>query len=99
IDCNDRDASAISFLRRGRDPGNIAVCVCNFTPVPRPHYRVGVPLPGLYRELLNSDAACYGGSNLGNGGAILADTRPWHGRPYSPDLTLPPLSALILRPE
>ncbi len=99
IDCNDRDNSVFSFLRQGETADDIVVCVCNFTPVPRLGYRLGVPLPGLYRELLNTDAALYGGSNLGNAGAIVAEAVPWHGRPCSLRLTVPPLACLLLRPE
>jgi 1,4-alpha-glucan branching enzyme len=99
IDCNDRDACVISFLRKGHAPADLAVVVCNFTPVPRHAYRIGVPTAGTYRELLNSDAACYGGSNLGNGGAVVAQPTPWHGRPYSLELLVPPLAGLVLRPD
>ncbi len=98
IDCNDRDNSILCFLRRGDEAGEIAVAAYNFTPVPHREYRVGVPVPGRYRELLNSDAACYGGSGLGNGGAVGAEPVPCHSRPYSISLTLPPLSGLILQP-
>jgi 1,4-alpha-glucan branching enzyme len=75
------------------------VCVCNFTPVPRHGYRIGVPAPGWYRELLNSDAAIYGGSNVGNWGGVQAEPTPWHGLPYSLSLTLPPLAVLFLKPS
>src|SRR5262249_821419 len=96
--------SVLSFLRQGgpNDPaagGAVAVVVCNFTPVPRHRYRVGVPRPGRYREALNSDAAIYGGSNLGNGGGVQAEPVPWHNRPYLLALTLPPLGGLILVAE
>ncbi|MDE3036158.1 MAG: alpha amylase C-terminal domain-containing protein, partial [Nitrospirota bacterium] len=67
------------------------------TPVPRHGYRIGVPTPGWYRELLNSDAAIYGGSNQGNGGGIQAEAIPFHGFPYSLSLTLPPLGFLFIR--
>jgi 1,4-alpha-glucan branching enzyme len=86
----------IAFLRRGREPDSIAVVVCNFTPVPREHYRIGVPTPGYYVERINTDSTFYGGSNVGNGGGVPAEPVSWHGRPYSVDLTLPPLSTLIL---
>ncbi|MCG5531407.1 1,4-alpha-glucan branching protein GlgB [Halorhodospira halochloris] len=68
----------------------------NFTPVPRFGYRLGVPQPGFWQERLNSDAACYGGSNLGNGGGVMAEEIPWSGQPYSVSLTLPPLAAVVL---
>ena len=70
--------------------------VCNFTPVARHAYRLGVPLPGHWREIVNTDAAMYGGSNVGNEGGILTDGGEQHGQPHSLSLTLPPLSTLIL---
>ena len=73
--------------------------VCNFTPVPRMKYRVGVPSGGFWRELLNSDAHEYGGSDMGNAGGCQALSEPAHGRPYSLALTLPPLAAIFLKPE
>jgi 1,4-alpha-glucan branching enzyme len=73
------------------------VIVVNFTPVPRWQYRVGVPFPGDYSELINSDVAAYGGSNLGNFGRVHAQGEPCHGRPFSVELTLPPLSAVFLK--
>jgi 1,4-alpha-glucan branching enzyme len=73
--------------------------VCNFTPMPRHAYRVGVPWPGYYRELINSDAGEYGGSNLGNKGGAWAEPRPWQGQPYSLALTLPPLAVVVLKPS
>ena len=69
----------------------------NWTPIIRRGYRIGVPAPGFYRELLNSDAGVYGGSNVGNSGGCATDARPAHGHPYSLDLTLPPLGGLILK--
>jgi 1,4-alpha-glucan branching enzyme len=98
IDYSDGEQSAIAFMRKARDPANLVVCVCNFTPVPRHGYRIGVPAPGWYRELLNSDAAFYGGSNVGNWGGVQAEPIPWHGLPYSLSLTLPPLAVLFLKP-
>ena len=98
IDCNDWEGSTISFLRRAKRPEDFLVFVCNFTPVVRGGYRVGVPCPGFYRELLNTDAGCYGGSNVGNAGGVVADPVPMHGHPYSLRLTVPPLGALILQP-
>jgi len=72
--------------------------VCNFTPVSRWGYRIGVPVPGHYRELLNTDAAAYGGSGVGNLGGVRAESLPWHGRDWSLALTVPPLGSLILKP-
>ncbi len=83
---------------QGNDPADVLVCVFNFTPVVRRGYRIGVPAPGFYREEINSDAAEYGGSNVGNGGGVEAEEVPWMGRPFSVPLTLPPLGALYLRP-
>ena len=99
IDCTDWEKSIICFLRKGRDPGDIAVVVCNLTPAVREHYRVGVPQHGGYAERLNTDAAIYGGSNVGNAGLIVADAIACHGRPFSLDMTLPPLATLIFVPR
>jgi 1,4-alpha-glucan branching enzyme len=71
--------------------------VCNFTPVVREKYRVGSPRPGRWSERLNTDAACYGGSNVGNGGDVATEVVPWHGRPQSLSLTLPPLATVVLQ--
>ena len=96
---NDSDNSVIAFLRRGR-PGDRPVLVaCNFTPVPRVGYRIGVPATGWWRELLNTDSEVYGGSNTGNGGGIMADGVAWGSKPYSLNLTLPPLGTVMLAPE
>jgi len=75
------------------------VVACNLTPVPRLDYRIGVPLPAFYRELLNSDSAHYGGSNRGNSGGVQADAIPWSGKPCSITIVLPPLSILVFKPE
>ncbi|HSP56444.1 MAG TPA: 1,4-alpha-glucan branching enzyme, partial [Dehalococcoidia bacterium] len=99
VDANDSMASVIAFLRKGREPSDQMLVVCNFTPVVRANYRVGVPRPGNWREVLNTDAAAYGGSNAGNLGRVRAMPVPFHGRPYSLNLTLPPLAALFLEPE
>jgi 1,4-alpha-glucan branching enzyme len=99
IDFRDVDNSVVSFLRRAKAPDDRMVCAYNFTPVPREAYRLGVPCPGRYVEALNSDAASYGGSNMGNGGFVEAENTPWMGQPCSVSLTLPPLGALFLRPE
>jgi 1,4-alpha-glucan branching enzyme len=98
IDCHDSDNSLISYLRLARDRDDFVLVICNFTPVLREHYRIGVPKGGAYLELLNTDAACYGGSDQGNAGHVEAEEREAHGRPYSLDLRVPPLGALILRP-
>ncbi|MBI1173659.1 MAG: 1,4-alpha-glucan branching protein GlgB [Sideroxydans sp.] len=95
IDCHDADQSVLSYLRWARDRSFVVVAL-NFTPVPRTAYRIGVPAPGSYRELLNSDSALYGGSNLGNGAGLMAEDIPWMGHPHSLQLTLPPLAGIIL---
>ncbi len=97
IDCDDADVSVIAFLRRSA-AGAVALVVCNFTPVPRSAYRVGVPQAGRWAERLNSDAADYGGSGQGNLGALNTEAIGAHGQPQSLALRLPPLAALVLTP-
>jgi 1,4-alpha-glucan branching enzyme len=97
IDCNDNENSVISLVRRARDPQDFTVIVVNFTPVPRPAYRIGVPEAGWYRELLNSDGEVYGGSNLGNGGGVMTEDVPDHGFAQSVSLTVPPLGFLLFK--
>jgi len=99
LDFSDVDQSSISFLRRGKDANEFVVVACNFTPVPREKYAIGVPEPGFYREILNSDAAMFGGSNLGNAGGVMAVETPRHGRPHTISITLPPLAVVVFRPE
>lgn len=94
---DDRENSVFAWLRFGPDGCAPVLVIANLTPTPRPHYRVGVPHGGAWCELLNTDAAIYGGSNLGNFGLLLAQHNPSHGQPASLLLTLPPLSVLILR--
>jgi 1,4-alpha-glucan branching enzyme len=98
VDCGDSERSVISFLRRARNLPDVTLFICNFTPVPRHNYRVGAPVNGDWREALNSDALIYGGSGEGNSGRVEADPLPFHGRPYSLTLTVPPLGVLVLRP-
>ena len=97
IDCNDNRHSVVSFIRRAHESDEFIVAVCNFTPQPHSHYRVGVPEHGFYREIFNSDAREFGGSNMGNLGGKWADEWAFHGHPYSLDLCLPPLSVLMLK--
>jgi 1,4-alpha-glucan branching enzyme len=97
VDCNDAQASVLSLLRKGKDGENPVLIVCNFTPVPRVGYKIGVPTGGFWKELLNSDASEYGGSGMGNMGGAEALPEKTHGRPFSLRLTLPPLGALFLR--
>ena len=84
---------------RFKTEGDYVVVAVNFTPVPREDYRLGVPNPGFYREILNSDSEEYGGSNQGNAGGVHAEGTAWMGRDHSVVLTLPPLAAVVLRPE
>jgi 1,4-alpha-glucan branching enzyme len=97
IDLHDWEQSIISFFRRGRDPRDIVVCICNFTPVPRNGYRFGMPEPGVYEEILNSDAEKYGGSNVVNPTVLRTDDIPWMGRQCSIPVTVPPLGAVWLK--
>ena len=97
IDANDSDNSIFSFMRNARSVDEFVVVVSNFTPVPRHDYRIGVPKPGYYREILNSDSAHYGGSNVGNDGGKATEAVPWHGHAQSLSLTLPPLATIMLK--
>ena len=93
---DDRDASVYAWVRHGGPGARPVVALCNFTPVPRPAYRVGLPAAGRWREALNTDAAVYGGSNLGNGGAIEARPEPHGGQPACAEVLLPPLATVWL---
>jgi 1,4-alpha-glucan branching enzyme len=95
IDFADRAQSILVFLRRGRADDALVIVVCNFTPVPRSAYRIGLPRAGHYREVFNSDSAWYGGSNLGNAGGVDAVAAPCHGRDWSAAVTLPPLACVM----
>jgi 1,4-alpha-glucan branching enzyme len=97
VDCNDNQRSVVSFLRHGRTPGDTVLFVCNFTPVVRANYKVGVPAGGHWAEILNSDAALYGGSGQGNFGGVEAAPAAVHGRPWSLTLTLPPLAVVAFK--
>jgi 1,4-alpha-glucan branching enzyme len=97
IDCHDNENSVISMLRRARHPHDFTVMVVNFTPVPRPSYLVGVPEAGWYREILNSDAELYGGSNMGNAGGIHTEPVAAHGFGHSLRLVIPPLGFVLLK--
>ncbi|MGA9395772.1 MAG: 1,4-alpha-glucan branching protein GlgB [Azonexus sp.] len=96
IDCHDSEHSVLSWLRWGRD-GSFVVVAVNFTPVPQMAYRLGVPAAGRYVEIINTDSAFYGGSNLGNGGALDACVGEWMNRPANLEITIPPLAAVVLR--
>ena len=97
IDCHDSDQSVVSWLRFARDGSCVAI-VCNFTPVPRHGYRIGVPGTGVWRELLNTDSEYFGGGNLGNGSGLNTEAQPWMQRPALLTLTVPPLAVVFLTP-
>jgi 1,4-alpha-glucan branching enzyme len=99
IDCTDAESSVVSWIRKPLTGGAIIAAVCNFTPVSRTGYRIGVPLGGMWREVLNSDSTVYGGSGLGNAGGFEPEEKPCHGRPFSLLLTLPPLGICIFKHE
>ena len=98
IDFNDQRNSIISFVRRAKNPDDFVVVVCNFTPVPQLDYRIGLPVAGGYREIFNSDAAVFGGSDVGNAGWVEAEPTQSHGRPASALLKIPPLGTIFLKP-
>ncbi|HEY1725826.1 MAG TPA: 1,4-alpha-glucan branching protein GlgB [Steroidobacteraceae bacterium] len=94
---DDSSNSIYAYYRQGHADSAPIIAVCNFTPVPRQHYRIGAPRAGVWHELLNTDSELYGGSNLGNGGALTASSTASHGQPFSIELTLPPLATVLLR--
>ena len=98
IDANDAISNVFSFVRRGAG-GELLACVANFAGVPHLGYRLGLPRQGEWTEVLNTDAHAYGGSGVGNYGAVTAEADSWHGQPCSATLNLPPLGVLWLRPE
>jgi 1,4-alpha-glucan branching enzyme len=95
VDFRDVDGSTISFIRRSQAGKPFLLFVCNFTPVPRLNYRVGVPDPGVYREILNGDSELWGGSNLGNGGYVGSQNVSYNGHYHSLSITLPPLAVVV----
>ena len=97
INCNDTDNSIFSFARFDADRQDCLVFVTNFTPVAREGYRIGVPMPGRYDEVLNSDSELFGGSNAGNAGGLESEDAPWHGRAHSMPVTVPPLATVIFK--
>jgi 1,4-alpha-glucan branching enzyme len=99
LEANDAANNVIAFARLDSAQARPLVCVLNLSPVPREDYRVGMPLPGRWREVLNTDSTYYGGTGIGNLGSVIADAVPWHDQPYSAPLALPPLAALWLVPE
>jgi 1,4-alpha-glucan branching enzyme len=99
IDFHDADNSIVVFVRRAKRPEDYLVFACNFTPQPHPAYRIGFPEAGLHREIFNSDAEAFGGSNMGNGGAVMAGDTPSHGRPASAEIVIPPLGVVVFKPD
>jgi 1,4-alpha-glucan branching enzyme len=99
LEANDASANVIAFARFSQDAKRTLVCAMNLSPVPRPGYRVGLPQPGRWRELLNTDSAFYGGSDVGNLGGVSCEAKPWHDQPYSAEVTLPPLGVVWLVPD
>jgi 1,4-alpha-glucan branching enzyme len=99
IQCDDWENSSYAYLRIGKDRGDMVVCALNFTPVPREGYRLGVPKPGFYSEVLNTDAALYGGGNIGNLGGVYSEPIPMHGHPQSILIRLPPLALIVMKPH
>jgi 1,4-alpha-glucan branching enzyme len=99
IDCHNYADSILAYVRRAVDPNDFTITVCNFTPVVRPTYRIGVPAGGWYQEIFNSDSQYYGGSNVGNYPGLMAEASESHGRPYSIQMMLPPLSTVVLKPQ
>ncbi len=97
IDCSDEQQSTLSFLRRGKTTDDLIVVGCNFTPIPRHGYRIGVPAGGQWDEVMNSDAPLYGGSGQGNLGGVEASPVPWHGHMYSLQVVLPPLAIVLFK--
>ena len=97
VDCGDSDQSVLTFLRKGHTTDDVVLIACNFTPVPRTKYRIGVPRGGFWHEIANSDAAQYWGGNWGNLGGVEASQIPHHGRPCSLSVTLPALSILFFK--
>ena len=98
LDCNDSDHSIVSFMRKGSQPEDILLFVCNFTPVVYNNYRVGIPNNAFYKEILNSDSELYGGSNVGNLGGIAAEDTGYHQWPYSLVIQVPPLAVVVFKP-
>jgi 1,4-alpha-glucan branching enzyme len=98
LEPNDADNNVFAFARTS-DAGDIVVCVMNLAPVPRAGYRLGLPHEGAWREILNTDAEVYGGSNVGNHGGVQTEPVPWHNQPQSAEITLPPLAVVYLVPE
>jgi 1,4-alpha-glucan branching enzyme len=99
VDCHSRDDSVLAFVRKAKDHQDFLLVCCNMTPVVRENYRVGAPVAGWYREILNSDSEYYGGSNVGNFPGVSATEPGHHGRPFKLEIRLPPLAVVVFKPE
>ena len=99
LEPNDGAANVLAFMRLSEGGNRQLVCVCNFSPLPRPGYRLGLPKAGRWRELVNTDSELYGGSGVGNMGGVTAQAKPWHDQLYSAEVTLPPLGVVWLVPD
>jgi 1,4-alpha-glucan branching enzyme len=99
IEPNDADSNVVVFARTSKDFERVLVCALNLSPTIRTSYRVGLPRSGHWHELVNTDSSYYGGTDTGNLGGVDAEPIPWHGQPYSAEITLPPLAALWLVPD
>jgi 1,4-alpha-glucan branching enzyme len=98
LEPNDAMGNTLAFARFSKEQERVLVCLCNLAPVPRHDYRIGLPRSGPWREVLNTDSAFYGGSNVGNMGVIETDPKPWNDQPQSAEVTLPPLGVVWLTP-
>jgi 1,4-alpha-glucan branching enzyme len=98
IDASDAEGGTLCFLRRGPDPRDLVTVAFNLTPMPHERFRIGLPTGGTWHEALNSDAEVYGGSGMGNLGRVRTEATPWHDRPHSAQIVLPPLACVFLRP-
>jgi 1,4-alpha-glucan branching enzyme len=99
LEANDSDRNVVAFCRANADGERVVAVVCNLSPMVQDAYRVGLPRSGRWREAVNTDAADYGGSGVGNLGVVEAEATPWHEQPFSAEVTLPPLGTLWLVPE
>jgi 1,4-alpha-glucan branching enzyme len=99
VDCHNHEDSTLSFMRKGKEPGDYLLVCCNFTPVPRAKHRLGVPEKVWFEEVFNSDSTFYGGSDMGNGPGVMALPQESHGRPASIEIVLPPLAMVAFKPR
>jgi 1,4-alpha-glucan branching enzyme len=98
LDASDAEGGTLCFLRRGPSERDLVVVALNLTPMPHERFRIGLPVGGVWHVALNSDAQVYGGSGMGNLGRVEAEPTPWHDRPHSAQIVLPPLAGVFLRP-